>query len=190
MTVPVNQGIAVGCDVGTADCDKRCHQDPRFARDVAESTGYVPNAILAMPLETSAACSESSRSSIGRMTHSAEARTWRCSACSPTRPPWPSRTHAHFHLGPEVLFGGRRRVKKGVFANLCSGAGRGRTTPDAELAELAASFSELAAAGPAERRAATRCWDSSRPMCARGASVVKPAWSWQFDSDQLSAPRV
>jgi len=27
-------------------------RDPRFARDVAESTGYVPRAILAMPLET------------------------------------------------------------------------------------------------------------------------------------------
>lgn len=27
-------------------------QDPRFAADVAESTGYVPNAIMAMPLES------------------------------------------------------------------------------------------------------------------------------------------
>ncbi|HET7482142.1 MAG TPA: GAF domain-containing protein [Actinomycetota bacterium] len=53
MRIPASQGIAgwvvtSGQPIGLEDVTR----DPRFARDVAETTGYVPTAIVAMPLET------------------------------------------------------------------------------------------------------------------------------------------
>lgn len=53
LRLPVNRGIAgwvVSSGQPIAVQDVR--QDPRFARDVAESTGYVPTSILAMPIES------------------------------------------------------------------------------------------------------------------------------------------
>jgi GAF domain-containing protein len=56
LRLPVNRGIA-GWTVSSGQPivigDVRA--DPRFARDVAESTGYVPRSILAAPLENSRA---------------------------------------------------------------------------------------------------------------------------------------
>jgi GAF domain-containing protein len=51
--MPSDQGIAgwvvsSGQPIAIEDLS----QDPRFARDVAETTGYVPTSILAMPLQT------------------------------------------------------------------------------------------------------------------------------------------
>lgn len=52
-SVPVGVGIA-GWVVSSGQAIEidEVDRDPRFARDVAESTGYVPRAILAAPLET------------------------------------------------------------------------------------------------------------------------------------------
>src|SRR3954454_12584792 len=53
LTVPVGVGIA-GWVVGAGQSIEitEVSRDPRFARDVAERTGYLPHAILAAPLET------------------------------------------------------------------------------------------------------------------------------------------
>jgi GAF domain-containing protein len=53
LTVPVGVGIA-GWVVSSGQSIEvnEVTRDPRFARDVAERTGYVPHAILAAPLET------------------------------------------------------------------------------------------------------------------------------------------
>jgi GAF domain-containing protein len=53
LRVPSNAGI-VGwvLNSGQPISIENVRTDPRFATDVAESTGYVPTAILAMPLET------------------------------------------------------------------------------------------------------------------------------------------
>jgi GAF domain-containing protein len=53
LTVPVGIGIA-GWVVGAGQSIEitEVASDPRFARDVAERTGYLPRAILAAPLET------------------------------------------------------------------------------------------------------------------------------------------
>ncbi len=53
LTVPVGVGIA-GWVVGAGQSIEitEVARDPRFARDVAERTGYLPRAILAAPLET------------------------------------------------------------------------------------------------------------------------------------------
>ncbi len=54
MSIGVDQGIA-GYVVSTGQpiAVSSVQQDPRFARETAESTGYVPRCILAMPLVTS-----------------------------------------------------------------------------------------------------------------------------------------
>lgn len=54
MRIPADQGIAgwvvqSGQPIAIADLAS----DPRFSRDVAERTGYVPQAILAVPVQTS-----------------------------------------------------------------------------------------------------------------------------------------
>ena len=53
MTVPATQGIA-GWVVASGQpiSIDEVAQDPRFAHDFAQETGYVPTSILAMPLET------------------------------------------------------------------------------------------------------------------------------------------
>lgn len=53
LTVPVGVGIA-GWVVSSGQSIEltKVVSDPRFALDVAERTGYVPNAIMAAPLET------------------------------------------------------------------------------------------------------------------------------------------
>jgi GAF domain-containing protein len=53
LRLPVSRGIAgwvVSSGQSIAVDDVR--HDPRFARDVAESTGYIPGSILAAPVET------------------------------------------------------------------------------------------------------------------------------------------
>jgi GAF domain-containing protein len=53
LRIPVDRGIAgwaVMAGQSIAIDDVR--QDPRFAADVAETTGYIPNSIMAMPLES------------------------------------------------------------------------------------------------------------------------------------------
>jgi GAF domain-containing protein len=53
LSVPVGVGVA-GWVVGAGQSIEitEVARDPRFARDVAERTGYLPRAILAAPLET------------------------------------------------------------------------------------------------------------------------------------------
>jgi GAF domain-containing protein len=53
LRIPVDRGIAgwaVMAGQSIAIDDVR--QDPRFAADIAETTGYIPNSIMAMPLES------------------------------------------------------------------------------------------------------------------------------------------
>lgn len=53
VRVPLGQGIAgYVASTGQAIAIEDVSNDPRFARDVAESTGYVPRSILATPLDT------------------------------------------------------------------------------------------------------------------------------------------
>ncbi|MGI8633467.1 MAG: GAF domain-containing protein, partial [Solirubrobacterales bacterium] len=54
VRLPVNRGIAGwAVSAGQATAVDDVSRDPRFARDVAESVGYVPTAIYVAPLETS-----------------------------------------------------------------------------------------------------------------------------------------
>ncbi|MEO6714093.1 MAG: GAF domain-containing protein, partial [Mycobacteriales bacterium] len=54
LRLPVSLGIAGwAVSSGQPIAVDHVERDPRFARDVAESTGYVPRTILAAPVETS-----------------------------------------------------------------------------------------------------------------------------------------
>lgn len=53
LRLPVSRGIAGwAVSSGQPIAVDQVQRDPRFARDVAESTGYVPRTILAAPVET------------------------------------------------------------------------------------------------------------------------------------------
>jgi GAF domain-containing protein len=53
MRMPADRGIAGwALMAGQAIAVDDLHQDPRFAADIAELTGYVPASIMAMPLES------------------------------------------------------------------------------------------------------------------------------------------
>jgi GAF domain-containing protein len=159
MRVPVNQGIAgwvvtSGQPIAIADVTR----DPRFARDVAESTGYVPQAILAMPLETdrgmlgvievldrgpdSAGGGGEDMALLGLFANQAALAI--------------ENSRIFGQLGQALFAAAAGAAKKGSLRQSLQRIAEDETDPNAELAELAASFSELAAAGTAERRAATQ----------------------------------
>jgi GAF domain-containing protein len=52
MGMPADRGIAGWALMAGQAIAIDLHQDPRFAADIAESTGYVPSSIMAMPLES------------------------------------------------------------------------------------------------------------------------------------------
>ena len=61
--------------------------DPRFASQAAESTGYIPKAIMAVPLVSASARSACWRCSTGPRASGSRWRRPTCSACSRPRPP-------------------------------------------------------------------------------------------------------
>ncbi|HSO93189.1 MAG TPA: GAF domain-containing protein, partial [Candidatus Dormibacteraeota bacterium] len=53
MGMPADRGLAGwALMAGQAIAIDDLHQDPRFAADIAERTGYVPRSLMAMPLES------------------------------------------------------------------------------------------------------------------------------------------
>ena len=158
LKVPVNQGIAgwvvtSGQPIAIADV----RQDPRFARDVAESTGYVPQAILAMPLETERGMlgvievldrGHDSTSGADDMALLGLFADQAALAIENSR--------IFGQLGQVLLTAAAQATKAGSLRRSLQLLAEDENNPHAELAELAASFSELTTAGPAERRAATQ----------------------------------
>jgi GAF domain-containing protein len=157
--VPVDRGIAgwvvsSGQPVAVADVAR----DPRFAADVAESTGYVPRSVLAMPLQTE-------REVLGvieLLDQRADAPAGRRDmellglfAGQAALAIEASRTFSD--LG-RALFRAVGQAAAGDrdLAWALDDLARHAPGPDPGLAELAAAFARLGQAGPAERAAATR----------------------------------
>lgn len=157
MTVPVGQGIAgwvvaSGQPIEIADVTR----DPRFARDVAESTGYMPRSILAMPLETERAMLGvievlDRRAEGGSGPHDMEllALFARQAALAIEN------SRVFSELGRALFAAVARATDEGLGEALRQAA-RDTSAPSPELAELAAHFNFLARMGPEERLAATR----------------------------------
>jgi GAF domain-containing protein len=159
--IPIDRGlagwvVASGQPLALADVAA----DPRFAREVAESTGYVPRAILAMPLETDqemlgvievldpAGGADDAGGSLDLLAVFARQAALALSAA-----------RAFADLG-HVLLSALARAATGeeLTAALLAEAAEHRESP-AEIARLAATFGELGRLDPDVMRAAREVVD-------------------------------
>lgn len=157
MRVPVGQGIAgwvvaSGQPIEIADVTR----DPRFARDVAESTGYVPRAILAMPLETDRAMLGVIEVLDRREDGGSGARDMELLALFARQAALAIENSRVFSDLGRALFDAVIRGTDGDFGVALDQVAREGSGPNPELAELAAHFNYLGRVGPEERLAATR----------------------------------
>ncbi len=157
MRVPVGQGVAgwvvsSGQPIEIADVAR----DPRFARDVAESTGYVPRAILAMPLETERAMLGVIEVLDRRVGGGSGTRDMELLALFARQAALAIENSRVFSDLGRALFEAVSRAADRDFSLELERVARERSGPNPELAELAAHFNFLGRMGPAERLAATR----------------------------------
>jgi GAF domain-containing protein len=157
--VPVDRGIAgwvvsSGQPVAVADVAA----DPRFAADVAESTGYVPRSVLAMPLQTE-------REVLGvielldqRADSPAGRRDMELLGLFASQAALAIETSRVFSGLGQALFAAVGVAATGDrdLASALDEVAHRAPGPTADLAELASAFARLGQAGPAERAAATR----------------------------------
>jgi GAF domain-containing protein len=130
-------------------------EDPRFARKVAEDTGYIPRAIVAMPVETD-------REVLGVIqildpepdTGRDEMALLELFARQAALAIESQRVFAD--LGRILLQAAARATKTGTLADALADAAGAARGPDPGLAQLAAHISELGRLGAGERDTATR----------------------------------
>jgi GAF domain-containing protein len=154
MRVPVGHGIAgwvvsSGQPIAIEDVTS----DPRFSVDVAESTGYVPRSILAMPLETD-------RAVIGVIEvldrRSERDRDMQLLALFARQAALAIENSSVFTDLGRALFAAVERSATGDLAAALRAVASEAPAPRSQLADLAAQFHRLALLGEAERNAATR----------------------------------
>jgi GAF domain-containing protein len=156
--VPVDRGIAgwvvsSGQPVAVSDVTR----DPRFAADVATSTGYVPRSVLAMPLQTE-------REVLGvielldqRADAPAARRDMELLGLFAQQAALAIEASRVFtSLGQALFQAVGLAAGDHDLVRALDDLSRRAPGPTTELAELAAAFAELGQAGPAERAAATR----------------------------------
>jgi GAF domain-containing protein len=153
LRMPAHRGVAgwvlmSGQPIAIADV----REDPRFASDVAESTGYVPRSIIAMPLETS-------NRTIGVISvldrSSEDARDMELLGVFAQQAAIAiDNSRAFSDMGRIVLSALEQTVDEPNLSDAIRRAKSSLPSRDEELAELAACFSDLSALGKDERRAA------------------------------------
>jgi GAF domain-containing protein len=153
MRIPAGEGIAgyvlmSGQPIAIEDVGS----DPRFAADVAETTGYVPRSILAMPLETD-------RATIGVMSvldrTPMDGRDMEVLSLFARQAALAIENSRVFTDLGRTLFGVLESAASTELSDALRIAAREGGTPNPELAELAAHIRDLSTMGPEERRAAT-----------------------------------
>ena len=157
MRIPAGRGIAgwvlaSGQPIELSDVAR----DPRFAREVAEHTGYLPRSILAMPVEGSQqtlgvleVLDRGRSGGLGADQGQLLALFARQAALAVEQ----ARVFAD--LGRALLQAAALTAQGASLRDALTRAAQVGPRPDAELAELAARFHALARLGPDERRAAT-----------------------------------
>lgn len=161
LRIPADRGIAgwalmSGQSIAVDDV----RQDPRFAADVAESTGYMPNAIMAMPLE-------SERQTFGvievldRQRGGGEGvNDMELLALFARQATLAVETSRIFsNLGRAILESAALATKRDDLRAALEQRAAEAPRPQAELAELALLFHDLGVLGPEERRVAARIAD-------------------------------
>jgi GAF domain-containing protein len=158
MRVPLGGGIAgwvVSSGQPIAIADVR--QDPRFAADVASTTGYVPRSIIAMPLQTQrqilGVIEVLDRSADGRD----DRRDMQLLALFAEQAALAIENSRVFsNLGRVLFQSAAAAVTDADLRSALERMAREGPQPDAELAELAALFNDLGQAGSRERRVVAR----------------------------------
>lgn len=158
LRIPAGQGVAgwvvmSGQPISIEDVQN----DPRFAVDVAETTGYVPRSILAMPLETE-------RGTLGvievldRRRGGAEgAMDMELLAVFARQAALAIESSRIFaNLAAVLLQSVARATSDGGLGSALEKLAGDAPRPQADLAELALLFHELGRRGERERRTATR----------------------------------
>ncbi|MBA3631141.1 MAG: GAF domain-containing protein [Actinobacteria bacterium] len=132
-------------------------KDRRFAVDVAQSTGYTPSSILAMPLETERrmlGVIEVLDRSSDRPETARDIELLSLFAGQAALAIENSRVFSN--LGAALLRATASATEDGDLGRALLEAARDTGAPNADMAELASHFHELGMLGPEERRAATR----------------------------------
>jgi GAF domain-containing protein len=157
MRIPAGRGIAgwvlaSGQPIEISDVAR----DPRFARDVAERTGYVPRSILAMPVEgsqqTLGVLEVLDRGGAGGL----DAHQGQLLAVFARQAALAVEQARVFADLGRALFGAVALTAEGAsLRDALTRAARTAPRPAAELAQLVARFHALTRLGPDERQAAT-----------------------------------
>ena len=157
MRVPVGRGIAgwvvtSGQPIAIGDVRK----DPRFAADVAQSTGYVPASILAMPLQTErqmlGVIEVLDRSSDGRD----DKRDMELLSIFAIQASLAIENSRVFSRMGHALFQAAATASDEDLREAFERIARDAPAPDAQLAEIAGVFNAIGRAGPEELQAVTR----------------------------------
>jgi GAF domain-containing protein len=157
MHVPVSRGIAgwtvtSGQPIAIADVRK----DPRFAADFAQSTGYVPSSILAMPLQTErrmlGVIEVLDRGSDGRD----DRRDMELLGLFAEQAALAIANSRVFSDLGRILLRAAGDASGIELREALLRAAASAPAPNSDLAELAALFNELGRAGDDERRVVTR----------------------------------
>jgi GAF domain-containing protein len=156
MRIPASAGVAgwvvtSGQPIGLEDVT----QDPRFNREVAESTGYVPRSIVAMPLETD-------RKMLGVIsvldpdTDTAPATDMETLGLFAKQAAIAIENSESFNRLGRALFAAAARASTSaeLITALEEVAAETIDRADDDIAELARQFNELERLGPEEKRAA------------------------------------
>jgi GAF domain-containing protein len=154
MRIPASQGIAGYVLMsGQAMAIEDVRSDPRFATDVAETTGYIPRSILAMPLttdrDTIGVISVLDRSSTGTRDMELLSLFARQAALAIEN------SRVFTELGRALFEALASVTDEEDLASVLRQTASDGSSPSPELAELAAHIRDLAALGGEERRAAT-----------------------------------
>jgi GAF domain-containing protein len=183
MRIPIHEGIAGHVAMtGQAMAVSNVEQDVRFDRDFAETTGYVPNSILATPLlkgekviGVMEVLDKISAASFGLRDMELLAIFAHQAAIAIDQ------SQLHAQIGEALARGLKQLAEADDSADSAEStdsellvetfeAARGDTPPD--LLELAALFNDIAALGPAERRAGIQVLEVLRQYRRRKASFV------------------
>jgi GAF domain-containing protein len=156
MRIPATRGIAgwvvqSGQPIAVSDVVG----DPRFAREQAEQTGYIPQAILAVPVQTPARLlGVISLLDRDPRRPGADQDMALLSLFADQAALALASVERFSHVGQVLLDALARAAAGHDLVRALRQASDGLPAADAELAELAAAFAALARHGPAERRLA------------------------------------
>lgn len=156
LRLPVNRGIAGYVAVSGQPIEiTETSRDPRFARDVAEQTGYVPRAILAMPVATEQRTLGVIEVLDRRADEGAGTAGFELLAVLARQAAIALDQALVFRrLGVVLLRAAADAADDGDLQRALFAAADATPGHEAETVELAAHLQALLAAGPAERRAA------------------------------------